>query len=80
MLGWKLWLHACQAGTAMPLPLFLTLFCVHWCFARMCVCVRMLHLLELNLQTVVSSPGPLEEQPVLLLNEPLRWRFCYCTS
>lgn len=56
----------------------LTLFYMHWCFARIYVCVRVSDSLELRLQTVVSHPvgtenwtlGFLEEQPVLLTTEP----------
>ena len=47
----------------------------------MCVCVRVLDQLELELQTVVSChmsyPGPLEEQPVLLIAEPSLQPLCH---
>ena len=55
--------------------LFCFVFNMHWCFAYMCVCVRVSDLevtdsCELSCGFWDLNLGPLEEQPVLLTTEP----------
>jgi hypothetical protein len=63
--------------------IYLFLFCMHWYFTCMCVCVRAsdpldLHSYELPCGCWELNPGePLEEQLVLLTTEPSFQPFIY---